>query len=61
MNNTESAIQIMKEEGHSTQAIIDALCDGEALESMGLNDTDQEDIEVAYESMKAAEILDIHA
>jgi len=48
MNKTESAINDLKAQGFDDKAIMDALCDGEALKSMGLGDDDQADIEEAF-------------
>jgi len=55
MNKTESAIDNLKAQGFDDKAIMDALCDGEALKSMGLGDEDQEDIEVALSKLKTSQ------
>jgi hypothetical protein len=54
MNRTEQAIKDMKESGYGTKAILDALCDGEALAMLGLDDSDQEDIECAYDKLRSS-------
>jgi hypothetical protein len=54
MNKTELAVSELRGKGLDDRAIMDALCDGKALESMGLGDEDQEDIECIYSNLKAA-------
>ncbi len=48
MTRTEEVIETLRSEGFSTQQIIDALCDGQALEELGLTDEDQTDVECAF-------------
>jgi hypothetical protein len=48
MSKTESAIKDLQAKGFDNNAILDALCDGSALEYMGLDDDDQTDIEEAF-------------
>lgn len=53
MTDTDAAIQTLRAEGYKNQAIIDALCDGEALHSMGLGEADQTDIEDALDELRS--------
>ena len=52
MNQAERTIKDLKEKGFDDQAILDALCDREALEKIGLTDKDQEDIECTYDRLR---------
>ena len=52
MTKTQSVVVELKAKGFSDQDIIDGLCDGEALASLGLSDDDQADIEVAVEALR---------
>jgi hypothetical protein len=54
MNQVKKAIDYLRIQGFDTVSIMDALCDGEALESMGLEDEDQEDIEAAFSELKTS-------
>lgn len=54
MTKAETAIRELKAQGFDDKAIMDALCDGKALESMGLGDEDQLDIEEAFSAMKTS-------
>ena len=53
--NAQEIIQAIRDTGaESTQAILDALCDGEALMALGITDEDQEAVEEAFAITKAA-------
>ena len=52
MSKTTDAIETMRAEGFDTKQIIDALCDGEALTALGLDDEDQADIEDAVADLR---------
>lgn len=55
MSKTGKAIASLRGEGYSDKGITDALCSGEALAAMGLDDDDQTDIEEALDKLKASE------
>lgn len=52
MNATE-ILQAIREVTADKQAILDALCDGEALAAIGVTDADQEAVEEAYDIIKS--------
>lgn len=54
MTKTESAIKDLRAQGLDDKAILDVLCDGAALESIGLGDEDQEDIENAFSAIRTS-------
>ena len=52
MTKTQSVVVELKAKGFSDQDIIDGLCDGEALGSLGLSDKDRPDVEAAVASLR---------
>jgi len=56
MNKTESAISYLMEQGFDKASIMDALCDGEVLKKLELDDKDQVDTENAFYALKVADL-----
>ena len=55
MTAQEIIAAIIEDGATDPQSILDVLCDGEALEGLGLGDGDQEAVEDAYAKVKARE------
>ena len=50
--NAQQILDAIREFNTDKQAMLDALCDGAALEAIGVTDDDQEAVEEAYQIVK---------